>query len=95
MRILIKRLMSFLKTNEAQQVIWLDYCGYHLTPLQKDLTPIQALFLTKGRLQLYKDMNDTGNAKKHHSKQYYAQNMQQPGMQMDGKYGIPIKKTKG
>jgi hypothetical protein len=51
--------MNFLKTNEASQIIWLDYCGYHLADNQMDLTPLQTLFLTKGRLKLYNDMNST------------------------------------
>lgn len=49
-------LKIFLKTNEAQNIIWLDYCGYHLADNVQDLTIAQELFLTKGRLQLHEKM---------------------------------------
>ena len=48
---------NFLKTEEAKSVIWLDYCGYHLKSNQSDLTLIQSVFLIKGRLELYEEMN--------------------------------------
>lgn len=48
---------SFLKTEEAKSIIWLDYCGYHLRDNQSDLTIIQMVFLVKGRLELYEQMN--------------------------------------
>lgn len=50
---------SFLKTNEGKNIIWLDYCGYHLTGSQYDLTIPQKLFLVKGRMNLYNEMNKT------------------------------------
>ena len=50
-------LKTFLKTDEAQNIIWLDYCGYHLTDNISDLTLHQELFITKGRADLHKEMN--------------------------------------
>ena len=50
-------LKTFLKTNEGKNIIWLDYCGYHLTNVQSDLTIPQKLFLVKGRMELYQEMN--------------------------------------
>ena len=44
--------------NYGEQLIWLDYCGYHLRDNQQDLTIYQAIFLQKGRLELYKQMNE-------------------------------------
>ena len=44
-------------TDEAEEIIWLDYCGYHLSDKQSDLTLYQTLFLSKGRMKLYKEMN--------------------------------------
>ena len=52
-----KKLKTFLKTPEAKNIIWLDYCGYHLSDKQNDLTPLQALFISKGRHELYVEMN--------------------------------------
>lgn len=49
-------LTNFLKTNEGQQIIWLDYWGYHLADKQQDLTPLQSLFLMKGRMKLEEEM---------------------------------------
>ena len=49
--------IPFIKSNEGRQILWLDYCGYHLTDRQSDLTILQVIFLTKGRLELYKEMN--------------------------------------
>lgn len=48
--------MNFLKTNDAQQIIWLDYWGYKLADKQQDLTPLQALFLMKGRMKLEEEL---------------------------------------
>lgn len=56
--ILKKVLMTFLKTDEASKIIWLDYCGYHLCDNQMDLTYPQSLFLYKGRFELYRQMNE-------------------------------------
>ena len=53
----MKMLKTFLKTNEADEIIWLDYCGYNLTKLQSDLTMPQRLVLVKGRSKLYEEMN--------------------------------------
>ena len=50
-------LKTFMKTDESQQIIWLDYCGYHLAPSIQDLTLVQELFITKGRLKLHEQMN--------------------------------------
>jgi len=62
------KLILFLKTDEGKQIIWLDYCGYHIRDNQRDLTIVQNIFLTKGRLELYKEMNKTDDPKKgvHH-----------------------------
>lgn len=57
MKISKKRLMNFLKTNEAKNIIWLDYCGYHLADKQSDLTLAQVYFLSKGRLELHNELN--------------------------------------
>ena len=52
--------MTFLKTNEAQEIILLDYWGYPLAPTQKDLTYAQRLFITKGRAEFEKKMREAG-----------------------------------
>lgn len=49
--------MNFLKTPEAQEIIWLDYWGYPLASRQQDLTPLQAAFILKGRAKLQEEMN--------------------------------------
>lgn len=49
--------MTFLKTNEAKNIIWLDYCGYPLADNLGDLTVIQYYFILKGRAELHKEMN--------------------------------------
>ena len=51
------KLKTFLKTEEAKNIIWLDYCGYHLANTINDLTLAQTLFITKGRMDLHKEMN--------------------------------------
>ena len=61
-----RKLTNFLKTDEGLNIIWLDYCGYHLATCQQDLTPLQALFLTKGRLKLHEDMNKVDDSKIKH-----------------------------
>lgn len=52
-----KKWKNFLKSNIGREIIWLDYCGYHLADSQYDLTIPQRLFLTKGRMELHKEMN--------------------------------------
>lgn len=47
---------NFLKTNEAQEIILLDYRGYHLATTQRQLTYAQRLFILKGRNKLDKEM---------------------------------------
>ena len=49
--------MTFLKKNESRSIIWLDYCGYHLADSIQDLTIVQELFITKGRLKLHEEMH--------------------------------------
>lgn len=49
--------MTFLKTPESEEIAWLDYCGYHLVETQKDLTPVQALYISIARAQLHNKMN--------------------------------------
>lgn len=44
--------MTFLKTEEAQEIILLDYRGYHLAATQKELTYAQRMFILKGRAKL-------------------------------------------
>ena len=39
-------------------MIWLDYCGYPIANNQTDLTLPQTIFITKGRMELYKEMNE-------------------------------------
>lgn len=80
----------FLKTNEAKQIAWLDYCGYHLTTLQRDLTPLQAIFITRARLDLYKEMNSVEDSKK--AKRYTRDTMDYADGNIDSRYGIPIRK---
>ena len=48
------RQKNFLKTNEAQEIILLDYKGYHLATSQKDLTYAQRYFILRGREELEK-----------------------------------------
>lgn len=56
--------MNFLKTPEGFNMIWLDYCGYHLASNQSDLTPLQEMFITKGRSKLYEMMNAPSDEEK-------------------------------
>ena len=48
---------TFLKKDRGGDIIWLDYCGYHLAPSIQDLTLVQELFIVKGRLKLFEKMN--------------------------------------
>lgn len=57
MRTLRKMLMTFIKTSEGWNMIWLDYCGYPLVKCQSDLTLPQEIFLMKGRMKLHEEMN--------------------------------------
>ena len=50
--------MPFLETDEGQELIWLDFCGYHLCDSLGDLTIIQSYFISKGRMDLYNKMNE-------------------------------------
>ena len=43
--------------NEGKNIIWLDYCGYHLCERSTDLTIVQEAFIVKGRADLHKAMN--------------------------------------
>ena len=43
--------------HESRHIIWLDYCGYHLADSIQDLTIVQELFISKGRMKLYEEMN--------------------------------------
>lgn len=49
--------MTFLKTEEGREIIWLDYCGYHLADSMGDLTIRQSYFISKGRMDLHNEMN--------------------------------------
>ena len=42
---------------EGKNIIWLDYCGYHLADNIQDLTIAQEIFLVKGRVELHQEMN--------------------------------------
>ena len=55
---LLRKQINFLKTNEGQNLIWLDYCGYQLADSLGDLTIIQYNFILKGRAELHKKMNE-------------------------------------
>ena len=57
MTLLRVMLKTFIKTIEGWNIIWLDYCGYHLVDSQIDLTIAQQVFLVKGRFELHKQMN--------------------------------------
>jgi len=48
---------TFIKTRDGWNIIWLDYCGYHLVDNQCDLTVAQQVFLVKGRFELHQQMN--------------------------------------
>lgn len=50
--------IPFLKTDEGRELIWLDYCGYHLVDCQSKMTAVQSAVVAKGRLELYKEMNE-------------------------------------
>ena len=50
--------MNFLKTNEAQEIILLDYWGYPLARTQRELTYAQRLFIIKGRAKFEKELNE-------------------------------------
>ena len=54
---------NFIKTNEGQNIIWLDYCGYHLCSNQGDMTLAQQKFISEGRAKLYKQMNEVKTPK--------------------------------
>lgn len=58
---MLQRMMltAFLKTNDGKELIWLDYCGYHLTDRQEKMTVTQSAVIAKGRMNLYKEMNST------------------------------------
>lgn len=50
---------ALLRTDEARNIIRLDYYGYHLASCQGDLTVPQDYFISKGRLNLHNEMNKT------------------------------------
>ena len=60
-------LKTFLKTDDAQEIILLDYWGYPLATSQKDLTYAQRLFILKGRAEIEKEMRkaEENEMKKH------------------------------
>lgn len=51
------KLMNFLKTDECQNVIALDFFGYHINTIQGDLTPFQYYTILKGRVELERKRN--------------------------------------
>lgn len=61
---------NFLKTDEAQEIILLDYRGYPLAKTQRELTYAQRLFILKGRAKLDKEMAEAeeNEMKKHRRK---------------------------
>ncbi|MBR3140448.1 MAG: hypothetical protein IKF11_06240 [Methanobrevibacter sp.] len=50
--------MNFLKTDEAQEIILLDYRGYPLAQTQKDMTFPQIMFILKGRSKFDKELRE-------------------------------------
>ena len=64
---------TFLKSDEAQEIILLDYWGYPLATTQKDLTYAQRLFITKGRAKFEKELQEAQEKemKKHQRKMRY------------------------
>lgn len=62
-----------MKSNEAQEIILLDYWGYPLATTQKDLTYAQRLFITKGRAEFEKKMREAeeNEMRKHQRKMKY------------------------
>ena len=66
-------LKNFLKTDEAQEIILLDYWGYPLALTQKDLTFAQSMFILKGRAKFEKEMRkaEEKEFKKHQRKMKY------------------------
>lgn len=65
-------LKTFLKTDDAQEIILLDYWGYPLATSQKDLTYAQRLFILKGRAEFEKEMRkaEKNEMKKHQRKRF-------------------------
>ena len=65
-------LKTFLKTDDAQEIILLDYWGYPLATSQKDLTYAQRLFILKGRAEFKKEMRkaEKKEKKKHQRKRF-------------------------
>ena len=65
-------LKTFLKTDDAQEIILLDYWGYPLATSQKDLTYAQRLFILKGRAEFEKEMrkDEEKEMKKHQRKRF-------------------------
>lgn len=65
-------LKTFLKTDDAQEIILLDYWGYPLATSQKDLTYAQRLFILKGRAEFEKEMRkaEEKEMKKHQRKRF-------------------------
>lgn len=52
-----KNWTTFLNSPEGRELIWLDYCGYHLCKRQVDMTIRQVYVISKGRLDLHNEMN--------------------------------------
>ena len=50
---------TFLKTNEGQNIILLDYYGYKISEKQSEMTLLQELFICHGRVELDKKMNES------------------------------------
>lgn len=65
-------LKTFLKTDDAQEIILLDYWGYPLVTSQKDLTYAQRLFILKGRAEFEKERRkaEENEMKKHQRKRF-------------------------
>lgn len=64
---------TFLKTDEAQEIILLDYWGYPLAPTQRELTYAQRMFIIKGRAKFEKELREAEEKemKKHRRKMRY------------------------
>ena len=53
-----RTLKPFLKTNEGQNIILLDYYGYKIAEKQSEMTIVQEMFISKGRVDLDKKMKE-------------------------------------
>lgn len=86
----IKKQTHFLKTNEGRQLIFNDYFGYHLVEYQRDLTPVQSIFILKGRMKLEEEMNDPDGQNKPMEKLQDFEPRDNQKIVHDDKYGLDL-----